>query len=155
MSPKSVHHPVKILLVEDSPTDALLAREALEAAKLCNVISHVTDGVDALNFLRKTGAYENAITPDLILLDLKLPKKDGLEVLEEIKQDKELRKIPVVVLTTSKQEGDVLRAYDSFANCYIVKPVDFGKFVEIVQSIESFWFTIVTLPGECARSTLD
>lgn len=140
--------PVEILLVEDSPTDALLAQEALEYAKVCNRVHLVTDGVDAMAFLRREGKYAGAPVPDLILLDLNLPKKDGREVLKEIKDDARLKTIPVVVLTTSKHESDVVQSYGYHANCYIVKPVDFDKFSEVVKSIETFWFAVVTLPTE-------
>ena len=139
--------PVEILLVEDSPTDALLAREALEYSKLANNLHTVPDGVEALAFLRREGRYADAPRPDLILLDLNLPRKDGREVLAEVKTDERLKRIPVVVLTTSKSEADVLEAYGLHANCYIVKPVDFDKFAEVVRSIESFWFCVVTRPG--------
>ena len=140
------HRPVEILLVEDSPTDALLAREALESSKIINNMRTVTDGVEALAFLRQEGKYQKAPRPDLILLDLNMPKKDGREVLAEIKNDDNFKRIPVVVLTTSKSEADVLKAYGLHANCYIVKPVDFEQFAEVVQSIESFWFVVATLP---------
>lgn len=146
-SPERVK-PVEILLVEDSPTDALLAQEALEYAKVCNRVHLVEDGVEAMAFLRRVGKYAAAPLPDLILLDLNLPKKDGREVLKEIKDDAHLKTIPVVVLTTSKQESDVVQSYGYHANCYIVKPVDFDKFSEVVKSIEIFWFAIVTLPTE-------
>jgi two-component system, chemotaxis family, response regulator Rcp1 len=138
--------PVEILLVEDSPTDALLAKEALEYSKIVNNLHLVQDGVEAIQFLRKEDKYSQAPRPGLILLDLNLPKKDGREVLAEIKTDESLKRIPVVVLTTSKSEADVLKAYGLHANCYIVKPVDFEKFAAVVQSIESFWFAVVTLP---------
>jgi two-component system response regulator len=138
--------PVEILLVEDSPTDVLLAKEALESSKLANNLHIVNDGVEAMAFLRREGKYTEAPFPDLILLDLNLPKKDGREVLSEIKEDDRLKRIPVVVLTTSKDETDVVKAYGLHANCYVVKPVDFEKFAEIVQSIENFWFSVVTLP---------
>ena len=140
--------PIEILLVEDSPSDAQLAIEALQAAKIANRLSHVEDGVQAMQFLRREGLYREALRPDLILLDLNLPRKDGREVLEELKQDPELRMIPVVVLTTSRSEQDVLRSYKLHANCYISKPVDFSQFMEVVRSIEYFWLTIVTLPKE-------
>lgn len=140
--------PVEILLVEDSPTDALLAKEALRESKLANNLHHVTDGVEATDFLRKQGKYSEAPRPDVILLDLNLPRKDGREVLADIKSDEELKRIPVVVLTTSEAESDVLAAYGHHANCYIVKPVDFQKFSHVVQSIEDFWFAVVTLPKE-------
>lgn len=138
--------PVEILLVEDSPTDVLLAQEALERAKVLNQLHVVSDGVEALEFLMRRGKYVEALRPDLILLDLNLPRKDGREVLEEIKQDESLRLIPVVVLTTSKAEEDILRAYGLHANCYVTKPVDFDQFTNVVKAIENFWFTIVSLP---------
>jgi len=140
------YRPVEILLVEDSPTDVLLAKEALESSKLANNLHIVNDGVEAMAFLYREGQYTKAPYPDLILLDLNLPKKDGREVLSEIKEDDRFKRIPVVVLTTSKDETDVLKAYGLHANCYVVKPVDFEKFAEIVQSIENFWFSVVTLP---------
>jgi two-component system response regulator len=139
-------HPIEILLVEDSPSDAELTVEALAAAKVRNRLSIVQDGVKALEFLYRKGAYADAPRPDLILLDLNLPRKDGREVLVEIKADKDLKNIPVVVLTTSQAEEDVFRAYSAHANCYITKPVDFRKFMEVVKAIESFWLTVVKLP---------
>jgi CheY-like chemotaxis protein len=138
--------PVEILLVEDSPTDVLLAKEAFEYSKIANNIHVAKDGVEALAFLRGEGEFKNAPRPGLILLDLNLPKKDGREVLSEIKSDESLKRIPVIVLTTSKSEADVLKAYGLHANCYIVKPVDFEKFTEVVKSLENYWFSIVTLP---------
>ena len=138
--------PVEILLVEDSPTDALLAKEALESSRVCNHLHHVVDGVEALAFVRREGRYAGAPRPDLILLDLNLPRKDGREVLKEIKDDDQLQRIPVVVLTTSAQEADVVRAYGFHANCYIVKPVNFEQFADVVRSVETFWFAVVTLP---------
>jgi chemotaxis family two-component system response regulator Rcp1 len=147
MNPKRLQ-PVEILLVEDSPTDVLLAKEALEYSKVVNNLHVVSDGVEAMAFLRRDGKHKEAPRPGLILLDLNLPKKDGREVLAEIKNDEKLKRIPVVVLTTSKSEADVLKAYGLHANCYIVKPVDFEKFAEVVKYIENFWFSIVTLPGE-------
>jgi two-component system response regulator len=140
--------PVEILLVEDSPTDVLLAKEALEYSKIANNLHTVPDGVEAMAFLRNSGIYKDVPLPGLILLDLNLPKKDGREVLAEIKSDEKLKRIPVVVLTTSKSEVDVLKAYGLHANCYIVKPVDFEKFADVVKNIENFWFSVVTLPGE-------
>ena len=137
---------VKILLVEDSPSDTELTVEALAGAKICNRLSIVDDGVKAMEFLHRQGAYTNAPRPDLIMLDLNLPRKDGREVLAEIKADKALQTIPVVVLTTSQAEQDVLHAYSRHANCYITKPVDFRQFLEVVEAIESFWLTIVKLP---------
>jgi CheY-like chemotaxis protein len=137
---------IDILLVEDNPGDARLAREALRDAKVKNTIYHVEDGAAAMDFLRRRGAYANAVTPDLILLDLNLPKKDGREVLAEVKSDPDLKRIPIVVLTISKDEEDVLRSYNLHANCYITKPIDFDQFVKVVHSIEDFWMTIVRLP---------
>ena len=146
MTVKDKIKPVEILLVEDSPTDALLAKEALEYSKVANNLYIVADGVEALDFLRRQGKHANAPRPDLILLDLNLPKKDGREVLQDIKNDVQLRLIPVVGLTTSTSEADVLMTYGLHANCYIVKPVDFQKFAEVVKAIENFWFVVVTLP---------
>ena len=138
--------PVDILLVEDSPTDVLLAQEALEHAKVLNTLHVVSDGVEAMAFLRREGEFADVERPDLILLDLNLPRKDGREVLEEIKNDEQLKRIPVVVLTTSKAEEDILRAYGLHANCYVSKPVDFEQFANVVKAIETFWFTVVSLP---------
>ncbi len=140
--------PIEILMVEDSPSDTQLAIEALHEAKIANRLSHVEDGVEALQFLRREGPYHDAPRPDLILLDLNLPRMDGRQLLEEIKQDPDLRVIPVVVLTTSRSEQDVLRSYQLHANCYITKPVDFTQFMHVVKSIEHFWLTVVTLPRE-------
>lgn len=137
---------VEILLVEDNPGDARLTQEALRDAKIHNRLHTVIDGVGALKFLRCQGEYAKAPRPDLILLDLNLPKKSGREVLAEIKADPALRSIPVIVLTTSRSEEDILRAYDLHANCFITKPVDFAQFAVIVQHIEEFWFSIVRLP---------
>jgi two-component system response regulator len=139
---------IEILLVEDNPGDIQLTRIALEDNKMSVNLSVVEDGVEALEFLRKKGKYADAPHPDLVLLDLNLPRKDGREVLAEMKADPILRRIPVVILTTSQAEEDVLKAYNLCANCYITKPVDFDQFVKIVRSIESFWFTIVKLPPE-------
>ena len=138
--------PIEILLVEDSPTDALLTREALEQSKIINQLHHVENGVEALAFLRGAAPYIGTPRPDLILLDLNLPKKSGIEVLQEIKMDEDLRVIPVVVLTTSKSEEDIVKSYNLHANCYIIKPVDFDKFTAVIQSIREFWFSVVTLP---------
>ena len=148
MSNPPQHRPIEILMVEDSPSDAQLTVEALHAAKIANRLSHVEDGVEALRFLRREGPYADAPRPDLILLDLNLPRKDGREVLDELKQDSDLKVIPVVVLTTSRSEHDVLRSYQLHANCYITKPVDFTQFMEVVKAIEHFWLTVVTLPKE-------
>ena len=139
--------PIEILLVEDSAADVRLTVEALKEAKVRNKLNVVDDGVKALAYLNKKGEYANALRPDLILLDLNLPKKGGREVLEEIKQDENLKCIPVVVLTVSRAEEDVLHSYNLHANCYITKPVDFTKFMEVVKAIESFWLTIVKLPN--------
>jgi CheY-like chemotaxis protein len=138
--------PVEILLVEDSPADVALTQEALQDSKLRNNLHVVTDGEAAIAFLRRTGMYASKPMPDLILLDLNLPKKNGREVLAEIKADPILRLIPVVIMTVSQDERDILESYRLHANCYIRKPVKFGEFIEIVKSIESFWFSIVTLP---------
>jgi len=132
--------------VEDNPGDISLAREALKEGKVTNNLSVVTDGAAALEFLHRQGRYAGAVRPDIILLDLNLPKRGGREVLQEIKRDPELRRIPVVVLTTSQAEQDVLSSYDLYANCYITKPVDLEQFIKVVQSIQQFWFTVVTLP---------
>ena len=139
--------PIEILLVEDSLADVGLTVEAFKDAKIYNRMSVVEDGVEAMAFLRREGRYAGAPRPDLILLDLNLPRKDGRQVLKEIKDEPPLRNIPVVVLTTSKGEEDVLRAYDLHANCYVKKPVDFNRFMDVVKSIESFWLTVVTLPA--------
>ena len=138
--------PIEILLVEDSPSDVDLTREALEDTKVHNNLSVVGDGVEALAFLRKEGPFADAPHPDLILLDLNLPKKDGREVLAEIKADPALRRIPVVVLTTSEAEQDIVESYNLHANCYVKKPVDLDAFIHVVRSIDDFWLAIVKLP---------
>jgi two-component system response regulator len=138
--------PVEILLVEDNPGDVELTREALHDTKVHMRLSVVSDGVEALAFLRREREYASAPRPDLILLDLNLPRKDGRHVLAEVKDDPVLRHIPVVVLTSSQAEADIARAYELHANCYVTKPVDLDQFVKIVQSIEQFWFTVVKLP---------
>ena len=140
--------PIEILLVEDNPGDVELTREALLDSKMHMNLSVVSDGVEALAFLRREGTYAGSPRPDLILLDLNLPRKDGRAVLGEIKQDGVLRHIPVVVLTSSRAEQDIVKAYDLHANCYVTKPVDFDQFITIVRSIEQFWFTVVRLPRE-------
>jgi len=147
MTPTTVR-PIQILLVEDSPTDAELTLAAMKTAKMANEVVHVQDGVQAMEFLRRQGAYSQATQPDLILLDLNLPRKDGREILAELKDDPDLKVIPVVVLTTSKAEEDILRSYQLHANCYVTKPVNFERFLEIVQSIETFWLTVVSLPAK-------
>ena len=138
--------PIEILLVEDSPSDTELTVEALKDFKVRNHVSIVEDGVLAMQFLRRQGPYADAPRPDLIMLDLNLPRKDGREVLAEIKGDEHLKAIPTVVLTTSRADQDILRAYQLNANCYINKPVDFNQFLEVVRCIESFWLFVVTLP---------
>lgn len=140
--------PVEILMVEDNPGDVRLTMEALRESKLHNNLHVVKDGIEALAYLRQEGDYTDLPRPDLILLDLNLPKKDGREVLREIKTDKEMGRIPVVILTTSRAEEDVLKTYDLHANCFITKPVDLEQFIKVVQSIEFFWLTIVKLPPE-------
>lgn len=137
---------IEILLVEDSPGDVRLTEEALKEGKMLNNLSVVKDGVEALAFLSKKGKYIDSPRPDLILLDLNLPKKNGREVLEEIKKDANFRRIPVVILTVSKDEEDILESYNNHANCYIAKPVDLGRFISVVKSIEDFWLTVVKLP---------
>lgn len=137
---------IEILLVEDNPGDVRLTKEALKEAKVGNNLHVVEDGVAAMQFLRREGEYLDMPRPDLILLDLNLPKKDGREVLEEIKADDSLKLIPVVVLTTSHAEEDIVRSYNLHANCYVTKPVDLDQFMRIVKSIEDFWLTIVRLP---------
>ena len=138
--------PVEILLVEDNPGDVRLTKEALREGKVYNNLHWAKDGVEALEFLRREGKHSEAPRPDIILLDLNLPKKDGREVLASIKNDDRFKQIPVVILTTSEAEEDVLRSYELHANCYITKPVDLDKFIVVVQSIDRFWLTVVTLP---------
>jgi CheY-like chemotaxis protein len=139
---------IEILLVEDNPGDVRLTREALKDSKILNRLSVVGDGMEAMAFLRRDGEYADVPRPDLVLLDLNLPKKDGRSVLKEIKEDPILRRIPVVILTTSLSEQDIIKTYDLYANCYINKPVDLDQFINVVKSIESFWFSIVKLPPE-------
>ncbi len=138
--------PVDILLVEDNPGDVRLIREAFDDGKVINQLSSVSDGQQAIAFLRKQGAYAGVSRPDLILLDLNLPRKDGREVLAEIKADPDLKRIPVVVVTSSQAEADILKSYSLHANCYVAKPVDLNRFIQVVKSIEDFWVTIVKLP---------
>lgn len=137
---------VTILIIEDNPTDVMIMKEALESSKVRINLHVAHDGVEGMQYLRRMGEHADAPRPDLILLDLNMPRKDGHEVLAEIKTDESLSSIPVVVLTTSQAEDDVARAYGAHVNCYIRKPVDFARFVEVVQSIEHFWFTVVRLP---------
>jgi len=138
--------PIEILMVEDNPGDVRLTVEALKEGKVRNNFHTVEDGVEAMSFLRRQGRYTEAPRPDLILLDLNLPKMNGREVLAEIKEDPELRRIPVVILTVSKAEQDIVKSYNLHANCYITKPVDLDQFLEVVKSIENFWLTVVMLP---------
>jgi chemotaxis family two-component system response regulator Rcp1 len=138
--------PIEILMAEDNPGDVRLTMEALHDAKVLNRMNVAVDGVEAMAFLRREGKYAHAPRPDLILLDLNMPRKDGREVLAEIKEDLDLRRIPVVVLTTSTAEKDIMESYDLHANCYIAKPVDLDQFLDVVKSIEDFWLTIVRLP---------
>jgi len=138
--------PIEILLVEDSPSDAALTIEALKEGKIANRLNHVEDGVEAMEYLRQKGKFAKSTRPDLIMLDLNLPRKDGREVLRELKNDPSLKAIPIIVLTTSRADKDVLQSYELNANCYIIKPVDFGHFIEVVKTIERFWLTVVTLP---------
>jgi chemotaxis family two-component system response regulator Rcp1 len=146
MNGKQIAIPVDILLVEDNSGDVRLTREALKDSKLLNNLFHVADGEAAMAFLRRSGAHANAPRPDLILLDLNLPKKDGREVLDEIKTDAKLKSIPVVILTVSSADEDILKTYNLHANCFITKPIDFDQFLKVVKSIEDFWLTIVKLP---------
>jgi two-component system, chemotaxis family, response regulator Rcp1 len=138
--------PIEILMVEDNPGDVRLTIEALKEGKVSNNLYIVDDGEQALAYLRRQGRFAESVRPDLILLDLNLPKKNGREVLGEIKEDLELRRIPVVILTVSKAEQDILKSYNLHANCYITKPVDLEQFIQVVKSIEDFWLTVVLLP---------
>ena len=140
--------PVEILLVEDSPGDVRLTKEALKDSKVANTLTVAEDGVEAMALLRREGKYAESVRPDLILLDLNLPRKDGRQVLEELKADEALRSIPVIILTTSQADEDIIRTYNLHANCYITKPVDLDKFLEVVRTIEDFWLSIVKLPPQ-------
>ncbi len=144
--PASPPHPVQILIVEDNPADARLVREVMRDSKVINEIHWVPDGVEALAYLRRQGKYADAPRPNLIFLDLNMPRKDGREVLHDVKADEELRRIPVVVMTSSQAEEDVARAYDQHANCYVRKPIDFEQFHAVVKTLENFWFATVELP---------
>ena len=148
MNPQMLGKPIEILLVEDNPGDVRLTAEALRENKFRNKLNVVGDGVEAMAYVRREGKYSDAPRPDLILLDLNLPKKDGREVLAEIKTDEDLKRIPVVILTTSKAEEDIIKTYNHHANCYVTKPVDLEQFIKLVKSIEEFWLTIVKLPPE-------
>jgi CheY-like chemotaxis protein len=147
MNPVDRPDPIEVLLVEDDPGDVLLIREAFEDNKVANRLHVVADGVEALEFMRQSGEHAEAPRPDLVLLDLNLPRKDGREVLAEVKNDDELRSIPVVVLTTSQAEEDVLRSYDLHANAYVTKPVDFDRFIGVVRQIDQFFVSVVKLPN--------
>ena len=143
-----VEKPVEVLLAEDNPGDVMLTKKALEQGKIANNLHVVTDGVEALQFLRQDGEYADEPRPDLVLLDLNMPRKDGQDVLEELQEDPDLRRIPVVVLTSSESEEDIAKSYELNANAYLTKPVDFDGFIEIVNRMENFWFKVVKLPGE-------
>jgi CheY-like chemotaxis protein len=151
MKSVEVGKPIDILLVEDNPGDARLAQEALKESKVRNKLFVAKDGVAAMDFLRRKGEYADVPLPDLILLDLNLPKKDGREVLAEIKGDDDLKRIPVVVLTISKDEEDIFATYNLHANCYITKPIDLEQFLKVVKAVEDFWLTIVKLPSSGSR----
>ncbi len=148
MSNSSQTKPIDILLVEDNPGDIRLTKEAFKDGRIKNELNVVMDGEEAILYLKKKDKYTNVGTPDIILLDLNLPKKDGREVLAEIKSDPELKCIPVIILTTSSAQSDILNTYSHHANCYIMKPVDFNQFINVIRTIENFWLTIVKLPGK-------
>ncbi|NQU43996.1 response regulator [bacterium] len=148
MNCKIIGSPVEILLVEDNEGDVRLTHEALKDAKVHNNLRVIPDGVEALRFLRREGPHRTVPRPDLILLDLNLPRKSGMQVLAEIKKDPDLKKIPVVILTTSEAETDILQAYDLNASCYVTKPVDLDQFIKVVNTIEDFWLSIVKYPGK-------
>lgn len=143
--------PIEILLVEDNPGEIRLTREVMKEGKVLNQLNVVMDGVEAMAYLRNEGEYKDATRPDLLLLDLNLPKKNGREVLKEIKEDPDLKRIPVVVLTISRDERDILKSYDLHANCYITKPVDLQQFISVVKAVEDFWLTVVKLPPDGER----
>ena len=139
---------VRILLVEDNPGDVRLTREALREAKVRNEMAVAMDGEEAIAYLRRTGKFKDATRPDVIMLDLNLPKKSGLEVLKDVKSDDDLRRIPIVVVTSSEAEQDIVKSYNLHANCFVTKPVDLSRFLEVVKAVENFWLTIVQLPPE-------
>jgi chemotaxis family two-component system response regulator Rcp1 len=143
-----IHRPIEILLAEDNPGDVRLTQEAFKEGRILNQLHVVSDGMEALAFLRQEGEYRQSPRPDLILLDLNMPRMNGRELLGVIKQDESLRRIPVVILTTSDAEEDIARSYDMHANCYVSKPVDFDRFIQVVRSIQDFWLAVVTLPNE-------
>lgn len=146
MNQQDMNKPINILLVEDNPSDIRLTQEAFKDGKISNILNIVTDGEEAVMYLKKEEKFSQAITPDIILLDLNLPKKDGREVLTEIKSDDNLRCIPVIILTTSSAQQDIINTYSHYANCYITKPVDYDQFINVIRTIEDFWLTIVKLP---------
>ncbi len=146
MSEKDNIRPIEILLVEDNPGDARLTEEALREGKVLNNLHNAQDGVEALAFLKHEEPFVDAPRPDIILLDLNMPRMDGRELLSRIKNEPDLKRIPIVVLTTSKAEEDIIRSYDLHANCYVTKPVDLDQFIKVVQSVEDFWFSVVRLP---------
>lgn len=148
MNSEPAAKPIIILLVEDNPADVRLTQEALKEGHVLNTLYTVKDGIEAMSFLRREGSYKDMPCPDMIFLDLNLPRKDGREVLKEIKSDETLRRIPVVVLTTSKAEDDIIQTYSDHANCFITKPVDLDQFIEVIKSIKEFWVNIVTLPPQ-------
>lgn len=148
MDKENLGKPIEILLVEDNPGDARLALESLKESKIRNTLNWVQDGVEAMKFLRRQGNYTNAPRVDLILLDLNMPKMDGRKVLAEVKSDSNLKRIPVVILTISRADEDILKTYDLHTNCYIIKPLDLDQFLKVIRSIEDFWLTIVRLPRE-------
>lgn len=147
IAPESIK-PITILLVEDNPGDVRLVEEIFKEGKVYNNLEITRDGEEAMSFLRQKGSFENAPRPDLILLDLNLPKKNGSEVLAEVKTDTKLKRIPVVILTASQAEEDIAKAYNHYANCYLTKPIDLDQFIRVVQAIKSFWLSIVELPEE-------
>ena len=146
MTDRKQGEPITILLVEDNPADARLVKEAMKEVKINNTLYHVPDGVEAMAFLRRQGEYSKMIRPDVVLLDLNMPRKDGRQTLKEIKADPDLRRIPVVILTVSDAEEDIIKSYDLHANCYVTKPLNLSEFSEVVAGIENFWFEIVKLP---------
>jgi two-component system, chemotaxis family, response regulator Rcp1 len=150
MTPAKHGDPITNLLAEDNPADAELTIEAMKETKILNTVYHVRDGVEVLGFLRKQGKYADMPRPDVILLDLNMPRKDGRRTLQEIKEDPDLKRIPVVILTVSDAEDDILKSYNLHANCYVTKPMDLDEFSKVVKGIESFWFTIVKLPPDGA-----
>jgi two-component system, chemotaxis family, response regulator Rcp1 len=143
---KTIINSIDILVVEDNPGDARLIKEVLNENKIFNSIYFVKDGVEAMDYLYAKGKYQDSPKPDLIILDLNLPKKDGREVLAEIKSDKDLKRIPVVIMTISQAEEDIFKSYNLHANCYITKPIDLNQFIKVIKSIENFWFSVVKLP---------